>query len=330
VNQKKKRNGLICILVLVIIICSAAGGAYLYFNNMVSKIKHVDISSKSSDLGITTNDDNNYINILLLGIDTRDYKTDPGRSDATIILTIDKKHKAIKITSLLRDMVMDNLKGQGPMAGKNQDRLNHAFAYGGPLLSIKTVNQNFNLNIKDYIKVDFIGFEKIIDAIGGVSINVSKEEIPIANDYINEVSKLENKAPNHITKSGLQNLTGIQALGYSRIRYVGNGDFERTERQRIVLDAVFKKLSTKSLLAMPALANTISPYMETSLSQKEIFDIGSFVITNHVKTFKQNRLPIDGAYKIDYSINNVYFVVWDKKKNIDELHKFIYEEDAAK
>lgn len=151
---KNKKKILICILVILIIICTTVGGAYFYFNNMVSKIKHVDLPSNNSDLGITVNDNSNYINILLLGIDTRDIKTDPGRSDSIMVLTIDKKHKKVKVTSLLRDMVMDNLKGQGPMAGQNQDRLNHAFAYGGPLLSIKTVNQNFNLNIKDYIKVN--------------------------------------------------------------------------------------------------------------------------------------------------------------------------------
>lgn len=325
-----KKKIIISIVVILCIIIAAAGGSFLYINSKLSKVNKVKISKNTKDLGINddmvkkANIDDDYVNILFLGIDSRDTSTDAGRSDVTIIMTIDKKHQKIKLTSLMRDSI-ETMVGHGPMEGKNQDRLNHAYAYGGPALSIKTVNENYNMNIKDYVKVDFFGLEKIIDYVGGVEINVTNEELPILNSYIKEVATIEKKSPKFLTKSGTQHLSGSQAVGYCRIRYVGNADFQRTERQRTVLTQLINKLTSIDKSKLPDVANNILPNVETSMDTASMYKLGVYLVTNRPTKIEQLRLPIDGANFTQY-VGDTYFVGWDKDINLKALQKFITEE----
>nr|WP_281418728.1 LCP family protein [Clostridium frigoris] len=133
-------------------------------------------------------------------------------SDSIMIVSIDSNNKKIKISSIMRDTYV-KIKGHG------QTKITHAYAYGGPQLAIRTINENFNLNIRDYITLDFFSFEKIIDAIGSVSIDIKQDEISPINDKIVEVSKIEKKSVPKITKPGLQNLNGLQAVAYTRVRF---------------------------------------------------------------------------------------------------------------
>lgn len=329
--KNKKIKIPIIILCIIAVFISAC---FIIVHNKLSKVKAIQISKKPSDLKIDTKKYNsdyiekNYVNILLLGEDSRDKATDAGRSDSIMILTLDKAHKKIKMTSLMRDMIMDNMVGQGPMKGKNQDRLNHAYAYGGPQLSIQVVNDNFSMNIKDFVVVDFTHFDKIVDAVGGVDINVSEEEMPLVNSYMDEVAKIEKTKAQHLTKAGLQHLTGSQALGYCRIRYVGNEDFERTQRQRTVLTQVFQKITKMSLPDASSVMDSILPDVQTSLSQTDMLSDLSYAILNKVTNIEQLRLPEDKPdYNYTQYVNDTYFLGWDKTKNVADLHQFIFEGD---
>lgn len=321
-------------LILLCVILVVVSASLFLIHNKLSKVKAVKISKKPSELKIDTkkfNDtsiDKNYINILLLGEDSRDKATDPGRSDSVMILTLDKAHNKIKLTSLMRDMIMDNMVGQGPMKGKTQDRLNHAYAYGGPQLSIQVVNDNFSMNIKDFVVVDFTHFDNIIDSVGGVDINISDDEVKIANSYIKEVANLQKISAPYLTHGGLQHLNGIQALGYCRIRYVGNEDFERTQRQRTVLMQVLQKISKMSLPDASNAMDAILPNVTTSLSQTDMLSALTYVIMNKVNNIEQLRLPEDKpGYNYTTYVNDTYFLGWDKPKNVADLHQFIFEGD---
>jgi LCP family protein required for cell wall assembly len=330
--MKKKKIFIPIIIVVALIVVIGAGG-YWTLSSKLSKVKTTKISQNATDLGIDTkkfnsNDytsktvENNYVNILLLGIDTRDQSTDTGRSDSMMILTLDKAHKKIKITSLMRDMLMNNV------GSKAQDKLTHAYAYGGPQLSLKVVNENLNMNIKDFVKVDFTHFDKIVDAVGGVDINVSDAEVKVLNGYISEVAKLEKVTPPYLTHGGMQHLNGIQALGYARIRYVGNGDFERTERQRTVLTQVFNKISSMSLPEASTTLDTILADVETSLTKTDILADTSYVLMNNINTMEQFRIPDDKpGYSTNRMINGVFYLDWNREGNIADLHQFIFEGD---
>lgn len=325
---KKHRKLKITVTVFLILILVLSAGTYFFINGRLSKLnyKNIDKSSKATGIDEKTYDpnselDKDFVNILLLGVDTRDEAKERGRSDSNIILTIDKKHNKIKMTSILRDTIM-TMTGHGPMEGLNQDRMGHAYSYGGAPLAIKTVNENFNLNIKNYVKVDFFGLIKIIDYMGGVDLKVSEAEMKVANGYIKEMSEILNVKPDYFTKSGTQHLNGIKAVAYSRIRYVGNGDYGRTNRQRQVLDLLFKKISKKSILELPSIADNILPNIETSLSKNEILDLAVYVLKNGIKSTSQFRLPTEEK---SIYVNKTYFVAIDKAGDTKKLHEFIFE-----
>ena len=318
----KKKRIFVPIIIVLLIVAIIGGGAYITINSKLSKIKTETVSKKPSDLGITekqanNNDINkNYINILLLGVDSRDPQTDPGLADSIMILTLDKAHNKLKVTSLMRDMLIDNIQGEGATKGTTQDRINVIYKQGGGVngggqYSIKAINSNFDMNIKDYVKVDFDHFDKIVDSVGGVDINILAAEVQ----------------PTGVDHAGMQRLDGVQALAYSRIRHVGEADFQRTERQRSVLTQVFRKLVSSPTNASTSL-NTIFPDVETSLSKIGILSDISYVFTKKIKTIDQLRLPEDKTgYNFSKYINGVYFLGWNKAGNITDLHKFIYEGD---
>ncbi|AGK95855.1 LCP family protein [Clostridium pasteurianum] len=330
-----KKKIFVPVTIVLVIIAIIAGSGYLAINSKLSKIKITKISKNPSDLSINTKRFNtandiskNYTNILLMGSDSRDPETDPGLVDSIMILTLDKAHNKIKITSLMRDMLIDNIQGEGATAGTTQDRINVIYKQGGGQYSIKAINSNFDMDIKDYIKVDFTHFDKIVDAVGGIDMDVSADEVEVANGYIREAAKLEGTTPPLLTQGGMQHLNGIQALGYSRIRYVGRTDFQRTERQRAVLTQVFRKLYSLNIADATAALDTIFPDVETSLSKTDILSDVSYIVTNKIRTIEQFRLPEDKpGYNYTKMINDTYFLGWDKTLNVADLHQFIFEGD---
>lgn len=245
------------------------------------------------------------VNIALFGIDTRDTDYDGSRTDTIMIVSLDDKHKKIKLSSIMRDTYVD-------IPGKKMDKINHAYAFGGPELSIKTINQNFDMNIKEYITVNFVALEKIIDAIGGIDIELKQEEL----------SQITGNP-----KVGNQNLTGKQAVDYARIRYIGNADYERTERQRRVMQEIIAKLqSERSLPKLIELMNIVLPYTETSFTQNELISLGTQMIAAGKRPVEETRLPLSDHAK-GQMIGGVYYLVPETlKDNVEYLHEFVYEE----
>lgn len=321
-------------ILLVFLIASAT---YIYMlldqieDNSLTDATDVDFPDSSDspeklppeDLGISEeapdSSKTGIINILLFGLDSRVENT-ISRSDTIMIATIDKKNQTIKLTSLMRDMYV-------PIPGRSQNRINTAYLFGGPTLAIKTVNTNFDLDIRYYVTVDFFGLEKIIDQVGGISIEVKEKEIPYINSCIKELNNLNKgtKPSPLLTKSGLQTLNGRQAVAYARVRKVGNDDFERTERQRRVLAELFKKAKTLNPLKLPGLVTTILPYVETNLPKTEILSLGISVLGFKNKDIIQYRIPVDGTFT-PQRINGMAVLVPDIEKNKALLHDFIYGE----
>ncbi len=311
----------ITIILLVLFLTSAA---FAYFK--LGKIKTVKLDQSQSSLGIneeTLKDpkksESDFVNILIMGIDAMVEVNNSFSADTIMIATIDKAHKKLKLTSVMRDSLV-------AVEGIGDTKLKYAYSYGGPSLLIKTVNQNFNMNIKDYVEVDFYEVEKIIDYLGGVEINIEPEEVKILNDYQYDIAKREGKNFVPLKKSGLQTLNGMQAVAYSRIRYVGNYDFERTLRQRRVMAEVIKKFSGKNIIELSNLSDKLLPLIETSLNKGEIISLGSYVVINKLTKPEQFRIPTDKTYH-DYTNpkDGLYYMKWDKQPTIDALHNFIFE-----
>jgi polyisoprenyl-teichoic acid--peptidoglycan teichoic acid transferase len=329
INKKRKT---IIIIALLFIILFLVPAFFLY--SKLAKIKIGGLDQTPAALGIDNNNFNDaikdtvkdpaniekdFVNILIMGIDAMKEVNDSYSADSIMVATIDKYNKKLKLTSIMRDSLVT-------VEGYGDTKLKYAYSFGGPQLLVKTVNQNFNMNIKNYVKVDFFDVEKIIDYLGGVQINVEAAEINILNDYQKNISSLEGKSYTPIKKSGLQTLNGMQAVAYSRIRYVGNYDFERTERQRRVMTEVLKKFSDKNALELAGVADKLLPLVETSLGKSEIIGLGSYIVLNKLTKPIQFRVPTDKTYH-DYTNpkDGLYYMKWDKQPTIDALHSFIFE-----
>ncbi|NMA82270.1 MAG: LCP family protein [Epulopiscium sp.] len=300
-------------------------GIYVYFYFFTfSKIQIVDIPEDPISLHIDeelqakveekeVETKKEIINIALFGVDQMG--NEPARSDAILFITIDTVHNKCKVTSLMRDSYVD-------IEGYGWDKLNHAFAYGKGELALKTINKNFGLNIKDYVKVNFETLPQIIDLLGGVEIDVQQEEI----SYINRgVMYSDRSLEKSIVSSGVQVLDGAQALSYCRIRSIGNGDFERTERQRNVLSQLFLKMLNINPLSIPKIANEIFPLLETNLSIHEMLGLGKNVLTSNIRTLEEERFPQDGYYK-GIRKNGIYYLDYDREATKEQIYQYIFED----
>lgn len=305
----------------ILLICFI--GIYALINSTFSKLDNVKIDKE--DLGITSteelkqyNDYKKIKNIALLGIDSED---GIGRSDAIMIATIDPVHDKLKITSIMRDSYV-NIPDHG------YDKINHAYAYGGPQLSIKTLNQNFGLNIEDFAAVDFSSLPVIIDMLGGLEINVTEDELycsPNINDHIANINSLEGTDAAYVNYPGTQLLNGVQALAYSRIRATAGGDAERTNRQRTVLDGLFQKAITTPATQYLSLINQFLPYVQTNLDANDILSLATKVATMGSGTLEQERFPRDG-YCWGDSINGIYYLMFDEAATKKQMMDYIFDD----
>ncbi len=324
-KRRKKHLPIKIFIALVIALVLLLVTGWLYGNNLLSKIKRTEINE--NDLGIKdevnekiqTNNIKDIVNIAILGVD--ESENDAGRSDATMRATFDPIHKKLKITSIMRDTYAD-------IPGYGKDKLNHAYAYGGPQLSIKTLNQDFGLNIKDYVKINFEELEGLIDAIGGIDMKMEYMEKYEVNNYIERYSEARNITEEKLVmdeKTGKYHLTGFQTLGYCRIRSIGNGDFDRTERHRKIMTEMFNKISKAGTAELASMATKLLPYVETSLSNKEIINLATNVLNLGTKNIEQERFPRD-EYTHNSKINDIFYLCYDEDYTEEQIHEYIFND----
>lgn len=233
-----------------------------------------------------TIDGKDVINILLIGQDRRENEN-RARSDAMILCTLNKSKKTLTMTSFMRDMYVK-------IPGYRANRINASYFLGGAKLLDETLTTNFGVQIDGNIEVDFFGCMECIDVIGGVAVELTEAEA----NYLNRKGNWEvtNEAPWNL-KAGVNNLTGSQAVAYSRIRYIGNGDFERTERQRKVLTAIFNKCKDLSIPEMHKLLSKLLPNLATDMTNAELIGHATTVLTMASDlTIVNQRIPADGTY----------------------------------
>lgn len=297
--SRKKSKIIIISIVAILALIFLAGGYAVY--SKLSKIKTTKIELPDEEIGIQKQENEEVKNkkdvtsILLLGLDREEHAT-----DVNMVLTLDDDNKEIRLLSILRDSYI--------YYGEDKtNKLNYAINYGGVTNSIKTVNENYGTEIRDYMLIDFDGVMNLVDVMGGVNVNLTSEEIP----YI---------SPNKNLKSGNNVLSGKQALSYSRIRRIGT-DFQRTQRQRNVINAMYSKVKSLSLGEMNKLLDVALNNVETSLSYGEILSLGQKIISYGGKEIKQGRVPIDGTWHDDYK--ELYYLMWDKEANLKYIREFI-------
>lgn len=288
------------ILISIAIIIPLLGIGYLYFqlNSMYDKEEAKEISTTQES---EKNKKNGITNILLVGVDGNNIEKG-NRSDSMMILTIDEQNQDIRLTSLARDTYVD-------IEGYGTEKLTHAYAYEGASLLIQTIKNNFGIDVDKYVAVSFDSFEKIIDILDGIEINVSKKE----------VSQIKG-----IKKSGTQTLNGSQALEYSRIRYIDSA-YERDNRQRKVIEALYNKLVNDSNGNLMSVLNEVLRYTKTNMLPLEIVSIANKAIKINDTEFDQVEFPFKEARKDNNIKEKGWIIEWDKDYNKNKLDKFIYD-----
>ncbi len=357
-QMSKKTKIIITISIILALLVGSVVFGYFYVRSKI--YSNSDISD------ITTEDSFEEVpgitNILLIGTDARDLN-ERARSDSIIIATIDNNTKKLKLSSIMRDTFVD-IPGYGEQKinaalalggpelliktikenfnftldkyvmvnfwgfediidGIGGIEVDVALALGGPELLIKTIKENFNFTLDKYVMVNFWGFEDIIDGIGGIEVDVKDYEIPEINKYIGEVRDV--KSP-PLTTPGLQHLDGQQALAYARIRKVGNGSYERTERQRRVLDIVAEKMMDVSVVKYPGLLYDLLPSVKTNIEP--------LTLLNYAYTRQRRVLDIVAEKMMDVSVVKYPGLLYDLlpsvKTNIEPLTLLNYAYTVSK
>lgn len=307
----------IILIAFIIFIVTAILSGYFYLNSKLSKMQQVNIDE--NNLSVDSQVEENltgYRNIALFGVDSRDDDLGPGnRSDCIIIASINNDTKEISLVSVYRDSYV-NIEGYG------LDKITHAYSYGGPELALKTLNKNLDLNIKEFVTVNFGAVADAVDAIGGVEINVEENEISYLNGYARSTAKDIGTTVEEITEPGLQNLNGIQAVGYSRIRYTNGGDYKRTERMRTVIEAMFEKLKDKSVSELNDFADKILPEVYTNLEPNEVISLSPTILTYKVSESLGWPYEVRGI-----TTDRWYGVPVTLEENVKQLHREIFGEE---
>lgn len=324
VKYETKNDKLVFILFIIMVISLIVIYFCFSFINLATLLNHNELDK--TNLGIvsaTAEMNNNVTNIALFGVDQRGNESQT-RSDSIIILSVDKVFNKIKIISVMRDTAVQ-------VDGYGQQKVNAAYFYGGPQLAVKTLNQNFSLNISEYATVNFQQMAQIIDAIGGVDIDVTEAERLDANNSIYEQNSTAGMPADIIEKSGYQTLNGTQAVAFARIRRVSTSegtadDFGRTERQREVLEQIFNKALAMNPLKYTELAKEMLPAIETSLNISEIIDLSTIMLRN--VTFEDVRIPTNDELIGDGSIylGSQQALNVDLNKASTKLYDFIYRD----
>lgn len=337
---KKKRRGkvvgkvfFVLGLILSISIGSMAATVVHKGNSMLGLINYDEENSLSTmDLSKYKLDkDTEIVNILLVGADKNaDEQNQKGaerRSDSMMIATLDIKHSKLKITSLMRDMYVT-------IPGYGGNKLNAAYSFGGITLLYETIAENFGIQMDGYAEVNFDAFVNVIDKLGGIEVTLTESEAKNLND----TNYIKRKKYRNL-KVGTQVINGYQALGYCRIRhgkrqadgrypgvYTASGkgdDYGRTERQRLTMQAILKKVKTLSPMELLELAEVILPNIKTDISKKMIYTYLMTVIQMGTTELKQFSIPIEGGFT-SQTINGGQCLVPDLPANKSALKKFIF------
>ena len=323
-KKKKKKNSvskiLIRVLLILLIIFILLFGIYSCTSlSLITKINYQKTGARSRTAGAMSE---SYVeNILVIGTDGRDI-SDRGRSDSMILVSLNKKTNEIIMTSFLRDSYVN-------IPGRGMDKLNAAYAYGGPELLMDTIESNFNVRIDNYILVNFTSFASIIDAAGGIDLTLSDDEAEAVNVIlISEVNGLMGDEPNadFLAGGGKVHLNGKQALCYSRIRYVGNNDFERTQRQRRVMTQLIKKAASSGPTFISRVSKEALPNVTSNMTTGQLYALSlrlPFVLTYDTK---QLQIPADGTFWGE-NVTAGAVLAYDTETNINIIEDTVFAEN---
>lgn len=318
VKRKKKRlkRKVLLFIDLILLLIVAGFGYFIYITSKTQ----LDTSGDSS---IVTNDIDSeeiggYRNIAIFGVDSRDNALEKStHSDTIVIASINRKTKGIKLASIYRDTYVDI-----PDNGFN--KINAAYFKGGYPLALNTINTNFDLDVKEFVTVNFNAVVKVIDLLGGITLDITKEELKYVNGYTKELNQINGTDVGKLKSAGTQLVNGTHATAYARIRYTSGGDFKRAERQRIVIQKIFEKAQSADLVTVNNILNEIFPQIYTNLDTMDMLALAKDILS--YKIVDETGFPFENTAQYYNKISYVFPI--DLAANVTELHKFLFGAEA--
>ncbi|WP_277258221.1 LCP family protein [Merdimonas faecis] len=313
--RKRRRKRILLLVTEVIILAALSVVAYGIF-----KMGKLDINILDDNKLEAYHDTGEYTNIALFGLDSREGQLGSGtQSDCIMIASINNETNEVKLISVYRDTLLRQADG-------TYEKANSAYNTGGPEAAVSLLNRNFDLDIRNYVSVDFSALVEVIDLLGGIDLDMTEEEVKYCNQYAYETAIVSGKTCEDIEiKDGVQHVDGVHAVGYARIRYTDGNDFKRTERQREVLQIVAQKAQEANILTLNEIVNTVFPMISTSLTIQDMLGFAAHALDYKIVetsgfpykvTTDENVMNHTGSYVIPVGFTN----------NVIQLHQNLFAE----
>lgn len=326
-NKKKKKGmganakwGIALLIEIVVVVLMGFVYVQFYINSKISKVQKKEINEENLQINEGSNEaQKGYTTIALFGIDARDNtKMEEGnRSDSIMIASINNDTKEIRIVSVYRDTLLNISDGRNITA-----KVNAAYSYGGPELAVATLNENLDLQITDFITVNFMSLTKAIDDLGGITVNVKAAELPVLNSSITEQMEVTGIYSEGVWQTGDLLLNGTQATAYARIRSTDQGDITRTQRQRYVINQIVNKAKASDFATIDEILDDVLPYVLTSMDKDEIKDLAKGLMS--YKMGPTTGFPmVYGNYSTE--VKGACLAPADLCANVSALHEFLFD-----
>ena len=323
-RKKKKHPVRSFLLALLVVIVSLSGALLIYMRSLLQTVDSVDLENAlESSISPQVRQDRTmagYQNIALFGVDSReqDLLSGDNRSDTIMICSVNKKTGETRLVSVYRDTLLN-------IGGGDYRKCNAAYAYGGPQQAVAMLNSNLDLNITDFVTIGFEGLAETIDALGGIDLEITEEEMEYMNSYMDDMYYEIGKEYEEVTDWGMQHLSGIQATAYCRIRYTEGDDFRRAERQRTVLMLTMEKAKKANPVRLAAAAGAVLGRTATSLSSTELM---LFILRARMMDITESTGFPAEEDRMFATINGESCVVpYYLTTNVKKLHRTLFDQD---
>ena len=268
-----------------------------------------------------------YTTIGLVGLDNRSNKLKSGNSDTMIIASIDNDTKKVKLVSVYRDTYLRI--GEDSEGNGQYNRANAAYAKGGAEQFLNMLNTNLDLNVTDFVSVDFQAVAEAVELLGGIDVELKEEEVVHLNNYCVETSKVTGMDYTPLKKTaGVHHLNGVQTVAYARIRYTAGNDFRRAARQREVIYKIVEKAKNADVATLSKILDKVFPNIYTSFSKAEILQMGMSMLSYDIED--QTGFPFDHLYgqRVKDAVGIDVVLPVTLESNVIKLHEFLYPEDS--
>lgn len=319
-KQKKRRRKLAAFLLELLVLAVILLGIYVV--SLVRKINYNDMTAEEAGINADLDEEsletmNGYTNIAIFGLDNRSegsYNT--GNSDTIMIASINGETHEVKLVSVFRDSVLN-------VGNDEYKKANSAYAKGGATYAVAMLNTNFDLNITEYVSVDWAAVVTVIDDLGGLDLNLTSQEVELLNTYLQDVDNVTGKNTSYLSGSGEMHLDGTQAVCYARIRKTAGDDYLRTSRQRIVIQALLEKAKTAGVTTLLKICQDTFDDISTSLSLKQIT-----TLARHVSDY---NIAASTGFPFAVTSDSVSglgscVIPCTLSTNVSKLHEFLFDE----